>query len=532
MQFIRSRNLTDATHWFERALPWLICAYAALWLGLLLRLYPSAPLDNVEQFVWAQSLEWGYYKHPPLPTWMLALVVKVFGAKVWVSYVLGASVTLGTLYALYRFLKPWFGLEIALLCLLANLCVSYYSSRIHYFNHNTVLTACVVGIAVCGYKALAERSLKSWIWVGAWTGCGLLSKYQVVIALAALAIVALQQRAWRDALHRKGVAVSVLVAALIIAPHVIWLVMNDFPPFRYAGQSAFNADLPWLIAIAETANWLLDQLGRVLPGLFVFGLAAWGVSRYWRRIGLAQHMATPISMSKLKMSWLWVFGPGTFVVMALICLFTRAMPQAQWGTAFALFVCPWFLAFRPWRFVQFPPKPLLTYSLIGFALVQALLLYNMINMSRGNVDAVARSRFQNFESQLAVMRVREQLRGFGLPTPQYLVGTSFVAGNVKLLWGSPVQVLIEGDFNKSPWVDKAQFEACGGLAMWPIFEEPQWLIGQALTDRLSFRGAFRLQLEDGPRSALHWGWIEPTGGVCQAQVKQATSPSKLPQAKP
>jgi 4-amino-4-deoxy-L-arabinose transferase-like glycosyltransferase len=531
MRFKRPRFLIDATR-FERALPALLLGYACLWLGLLLRLYPSAPLDNVEQFVWAQSLEWGYYKHPPLPTWILALLVKLFGAKIWVSYALGASITLGSLYALYRFLKPWFGLEVALLCLLANLCVSYYSSRIHYFNHNTVLTACVVGIAICGYNALANKSLKSWIWVGVWTGCGLLSKYQLVIALAALAVVALQQRAWRDGLHRKGVALSVLLAALIITPHVIWLIANNFPPFRYAGQSAFSADLPWLLSIGETANWLLDQLGRVLPGLFVFGLAVWGVSRYWRFNGMSQTMHTENSMSTLQLTWLWVFGPGTFIVMALICLFTRAMPQAQWGTAFALFVPAWFLAFRPWRYLQFPRMPLLKYSLIGFVLVQALLLYNMISFSKGNVDAVARSRFQNFESQLAVMRVHEQLRGFGLPTPQYLVGTSFVAGNVKLLWGRPVQVLIEGDFNKSPWVDRAQFEACGGLAMWPIFEEPEWLIGKELTERLSFRGAFRLQLEDGPRSALYWGWIEPTGGVCKAMLAKAASPSKPPAAKP
>jgi hypothetical protein len=145
------------------------------------------------------------------------------------------------------------------------------------------------------------------------------------------------------------------------------------------------------------------------------------------------------------------------------------------------------------------------------------LLYNMINMSRSSTDAVARSRFQNFESQLAVAGVREQLRGFGLPLPRYLVGTSFIAGNLKLMWPQPVQVLIQGDFKKSPWIDRAQFEACGGLAIWPMEENPEWVIGQPLTDRLSFRGSFRLKAEDGPRSALNWGWIEPTGGVCAAR---------------
>ncbi len=519
---------TPSPERFERALPILLVLYAVLWLSLLLKLYPSSPLDNVEQFVWAQSLEWGYYKHPPLPTWMLASAVKLFGAEQWVAYVMGASVTLGSLFALHRFLKPWFGPEIALLNLLATICVSYYSSRIHYFNHNTVLTACVLGIAICGYQALSVRSLKAWAWVGVWTGLGLLSKYQVVIALIALSAVALQQRAWRDALHRKGVALSVLVAALIITPHVIWLVKYDFPPFRYAGQSAFDAALPWLLSIAETTNWLLDQIGRVAPGLIVFGLAALGVSRYWRKIGLGQAPYTPPVLSKLQKTWLLAFGPGTFVLMALICLATQAQPQPQWGTAFALFVPAWFLAARPWRYLQWPPTVLLRYALIAFVIVQALLLYNMINMSRGNTDAIARSRFQNFESQLAVQKVRERLHELGLPTPRYLVGTSFIAGNVKLLWGSPVQVLIEGDFNKSPWVDRAQFEACGALAVWPAEQAPEWVIGQAMTDRLSFQGSFRLQPEDGPRSALSWGWIEPTGGICPKPISSSLAPVKAP----
>jgi hypothetical protein len=323
--------------------------------------------------------------------------------------------------------------------------------------------------------------------------------------------VALQQRAWRDALHRKGVALSVLIAALIIAPHVVWLVRHDFAPFRYAEESSLGAGLPWLLSTGESLNWLLDQLGRVAPGLIVFGIAAWGVSRWLRMNGMLQIVHPLPSLSMLQHTWLWAFGPGTFLLMALICLITAAQPQPQWGTAFALFVPAWFLGIRPWKFLQLP---LLRYALIGFVVVQALLLYNMINMSRSSTDAVARSRFQNFESQLAVVRMREQLRGFGLPMPRYLVGTSFIAGNLKLMWPQPAQVLIQGDFDKSPWIDRTQFEACGALAIWPAEESAENVIGKPLAERLSFQGSFRLKSEDGPRSALNWAWIAPTKGVC------------------
>ena len=47
--------------------------FAALWLSLLGFSSFAPPIDNIEQLTWVRSLEWGYYKHPPLPTWLLWL---------------------------------------------------------------------------------------------------------------------------------------------------------------------------------------------------------------------------------------------------------------------------------------------------------------------------------------------------------------------------------------------------------------------------------------------------------------------------
>jgi len=34
--------------------------------------------DHFEQFTWAHSVQWGYHKHPPLPTWLLAGAIELF----------------------------------------------------------------------------------------------------------------------------------------------------------------------------------------------------------------------------------------------------------------------------------------------------------------------------------------------------------------------------------------------------------------------------------------------------------------------
>ena len=43
----------------------------------------------MEELVWANSFEWGYQKHPPLPSWFLYPLTIVFGKMMWLPSALG-----------------------------------------------------------------------------------------------------------------------------------------------------------------------------------------------------------------------------------------------------------------------------------------------------------------------------------------------------------------------------------------------------------------------------------------------------------
>ena len=58
----------------------LMAVYGLVWVLLYALTTLSPPVDNVEQLVWLRSMEWGYFKHPPLPTWILGAVATVFDA--------------------------------------------------------------------------------------------------------------------------------------------------------------------------------------------------------------------------------------------------------------------------------------------------------------------------------------------------------------------------------------------------------------------------------------------------------------------
>ena len=65
----------------------LALAQALLWSLAFSLVYKAPALDGAEQFVWAFSLENGYWKHPPLPSWILHGLMEVFGPSVALSFV-------------------------------------------------------------------------------------------------------------------------------------------------------------------------------------------------------------------------------------------------------------------------------------------------------------------------------------------------------------------------------------------------------------------------------------------------------------
>ena len=80
----------------------ILLVFGIVWLTHLACTSLSPPTDNIEQLTWVRSLELGYDKHPPLPTWLLWLPAKVFGATAWTSYLAGATCTLGTIALLWQ----------------------------------------------------------------------------------------------------------------------------------------------------------------------------------------------------------------------------------------------------------------------------------------------------------------------------------------------------------------------------------------------------------------------------------------------
>lgn len=346
----------------SRLAPWVGTRALFAFTGATLLLWALVPLlagwdvpaDNLEQLTWALTPDWGYTKHPPLPTWLLIGAQQVLPNGLWLTYVLGAlqvALMMAVAFALTAELQ---GRRAALVAVLFIGLVTYYTQRLHFYNHNTALLCAHALACLCVWRALVRGGTVWWWLLGVAWGAGMLSKYQMVIAVACnLAYLAIATRGspWREERRDiiRGVFLAGAVAALVMLPHVIWLVRNDFPTFGYASHS-MAADLPLLARPRDIGSFLGNQIGRCVPA-FLLAVLLVLLERRGRGEVDAMHSVKPPGLSPAAGTaaarWLLpVHAIGPFVLMTALSAFLGMDLQMHWGTAFLWMAVPLALATR------------------------------------------------------------------------------------------------------------------------------------------------------------------------------------------
>lgn len=434
--------------------------FALCWLAVLDATSLAPPVDNIEQLVWLHSLAWGYAKHPPLPTWVAWAATSLFGASAWTTYALGAATTLGSLAIMWRMLREMRGSRHATIALLAALCITFYNGRLYYYNHNVVLMALVAASAACCWRAFDEHRLRWWVALGAALGLGALTKYQIAVTVVSLVCFWAWQRGWRDPVHRRGILLAALVALAIVTPHVWWLRGHDFEPIGYAMHSSLGAELAPHERLFGAANWLLDALlNRALPALLLLAVALRSGARFTAfSPAEAAHDARWRTSRALLVCW----GVVPLLFMPLMALATGAELQMQWSTAFLPFLVPCVMELRPARRWQAVPERVVWTT---FLLLQALLLAVNIATSPLGVRSLMDSHWRTFSAaRLAARIVPAARRELGGTVP-VIIGPVAEAGSLSLELPEHPLVLIDGDYERSPWVDPALVANCGALQL-------------------------------------------------------------------
>jgi 4-amino-4-deoxy-L-arabinose transferase-like glycosyltransferase len=437
-----------------------LLVFAAVWLLVLDATSRVAPVDNIEQLVWARSLEWGYYKHPPLPTFIVRLAATAFGATPWTTYLLGAATTLGALAIFWRLLRHLRGVRYANIGLLGATCITFYNDRLYYYNHNIVLLLLATAAAALCWRAFEQRRLRWWLALGLVFGLGALTKYQIAVTGVSLACFWISQRAWRDPVHRLGILLAIAVALIVFSPHVLWLRGHGFGPIDYAIGSSLGVDLGARPRALGTLTWLVDALlNRCAPALLLLWLAL----RSGRRaVSFAPAAAPCASQAASSRALVFCWGVVPLAFMAFVALVFGVELQLQWGTPFLLFIVPCLMELRPadtWN----RASPQATWQ--AFTAIQVVLVAINIATSPLGPRALADTHWRSFSAADLVARIAPEARAqLGGPIA-VVAGSIGDAGALALALPEQPLVLIDGRYDRSPWVTRNLVATSGALEL-------------------------------------------------------------------
>ena len=228
-------------------------------------------VDEAQYWFWGQELAWGYYSKPPLIGWILRLSTTIGSdATFWIRLPL-PLIHAGTAVVVALVARRLYGDRAGGVAGFAFATLPAVALASLLVSTDTPMLFCFA-LALLAWLNLAERRSSGWaVVLGLAVGTGLLAKYAMVYfplcAVLAAAFVPGARIAWRDA------ALAALLAALLVAPNLIWNATNQFATLHH---TADNAD--WKdggLALEELVEFLSNQFfvaGPVLFAAFLAGL--------------------------------------------------------------------------------------------------------------------------------------------------------------------------------------------------------------------------------------------------------------------
>ncbi len=501
-------------------------AVVAVWsvLPAILQTVPHA--DNVEQLNWAHALQWGYLKHPPLPTALLWSASTVFGPSAFLTYLLAMLCVGACLLLIWRCALRVTDRRTALLAVLLSSTNYYLMGRGSFLNHNTVMLPFVAASALLVLHIVqddgAGRAWRYWLLLGLVQALGLLTKYQMAIVIAANGAALLAAVRWREPGRRGAFAAHAALCAaattLPLVPHLHWLQQHAFSTFTYAGQNLL-ADLPPGQRVLHTLSFLAQQIGRLAPVGIALGLAL--LLQRLRSTAAATPAGDdvrqdagpatpPLALERPRSAralWVLALVPGGIVL--ALALFGGVAPQNHWGAS-ATVLLPLLLAttLRP------ALRPVSAAALAGAIAVHAMaVLWNVV------VAVVAPGFHHSFAARpLAAMALAHWQSNARGPLA-VVIGPDWEAGAISLDLPSHPAVMASGDPRQAPWITEAELAGCGALVLWRPGQPPEDQVGGAIAARITAPVILQEHSPRGIVSTIAVGILAPTAGGCAAPAQ-------------
>ncbi|MBN2630874.1 MAG: glycosyltransferase family 39 protein [Rhodobacteraceae bacterium] len=327
-----------------------VLAIAVLTLGrVALALLDATQLstDEAQYWAWGQDLAFGAYSKPPLIGWLIRGFTEAFGTSIWavrLAAPLLHGATALVVLALALRLLPLAAAALAAVFYLTTPAVALGSALIT--TDTPLLLA--AALAFLAQHHLAQRRVSGepglgWaLGLGLALGLGFLSKYAMVYASFGMALAAWLAPGWR--VRARDLAVAVVVAVLMLVPHLLWLAQQGFVTFLHLADTAQPAGADGAFSALPALRFLAEQF--VVIGPILFAACLWAMARASRgsdAAGLAALAAAPLAIVTLQAlggkalaNWAVLFIVPGVILAAGVLVQHRALTLVSLGLALAV----------------------------------------------------------------------------------------------------------------------------------------------------------------------------------------------------
>lgn len=436
-----------------RAFAAFLGLHAALWTALPALLYPNLPLDLIEALTYGREWQLGYDKLPPLPWWLVEIVYRLIGHD-FAYYLLAQVAVVAALAIVWMAARPLTGALGALTAVLIVDGLHYLNYTSAKFNHDVIQLPFWALAGFAFHRALRGRRNADWLLLGLAVGLSLWAKYFVLVLAAPLALFVLIDRDARKCLTTPGPYVALAVALVVMAPHLVWLVNNDFLPFAYAEHRALPSrgliDHIWH-PLQFTASQLFFLIPSLLIALPLF---------YPRRSANEPPAGAQADAFDRRIVTLLAFGPMACVL--TLSAVTGRGTVAMWGYPLWLFLGLWLvLSARRALDATRLSRVLLTWAIV-FVVLALAFIGNYAVLPR--YDHRYRAVF--FPGGDLGRELSQRYRAMTGQPIAYVIGSMWDGGNVAHYAPEHPRVLVDGSAARAPWIDLGDLARRGALVVW------------------------------------------------------------------
>lgn len=481
----------------------VVAAQVILWTLVPALTYTSAPMDVMENIGWGREWQLGYHAHPPLQAWLTFGFVGAAGGAVWPAYLLSQLAIAVTYLPLYLLGRDAAGPRAGLLAVLAFTLCYYANLPTPEFNANVVQMPIWAFATLALWRASAHGRLRWWIGLGIAAAAAVYAKYSAVILFGALFVASVAVPTCRRAYRTPGPYVAIVIAAILVLPHLWWLRETDFLPIRFAEERAGTPE--GMERVLRPVMFLVAQALYLLLPAIVLAVGGAAYRKTLPEDGVAFGGSHDIRL------YVALMAAGPFALTVLFALGTGYGIRDAWGTPMPVWISLAAVLFlRPaYRIPRLGPM-LLTWAVIFTAMPVGLGLFMGLAANRIATPPHAAWPSPALAAELSAIW-RNETNGAPL---RIVAGDKWAIGIMTTYAPEHPSVLTTGDIRKSPWITEEAIARDGVLVVWrgrpgDVSATPPVELAALGPTTASGVVSVPFGAPDGPAAQLGWAILPP-----------------------